>query len=296
MPRFINYGSINIDEVYGVAHFVQPGETLAAHSFAQLLGGKGANQSIALAHCGIAVEHWGKFAKHDQWILQNMQALGVDTQFLQPLANTPSGKAIIQVTPQGENAILLLGGANQAWQLEEVLQPIQTLQAGDWFLCQNETPFALEALAAAKAQGATTCWNPAPAPQNLPQDHQAWWKNLDYLILNQSEAQQLFASNQPEVIQQKLHNSSTQVIYTLGAAGGYYIHPDKILPYPAELAKVVDTTAAGDTFIGFFLGSMFKGIPLVDALSLAAKAAALCVSRPGAAPSIPYLAEINASK
>ena len=162
----INFGSINIDHVYQVDHFVQPGETLASNDYQVLLGGKGANQSIALANAGAEVSHVGCINHNDVHFKQAMIKHGINGRFIR-CTDTASGHAIIQVTPSGENAIFLFGGANQEISTQDIQAALADTQSGDWILLQNETSGTADVLAAAKAKGLKVAFNPAPMTNDI---------------------------------------------------------------------------------------------------------------------------------
>ncbi len=135
--KVFNFGSINVDMVYRVPHLVQPGETLASLSLETVLGGKGANQSVALARAGVNVHHIGRIGASDQWAAEQMAEAGVGMQAVE-LIEGPSGHAIIQVDDNGENSIILHGGANQSFDRDVLEKQLANAESGDWLLMQNE--------------------------------------------------------------------------------------------------------------------------------------------------------------
>jgi ribokinase len=288
MPRVLNLGSLNIDHVYRVPHFVRPGETLSSHLYSRFAGGKGLNQSIALAHGGAEVTHAGRIHRDDVWLRDLLAAHGVGTGALL-LGDTPSGHAIIQVSDAGENAIVLYGGANQELTAEDVETALQAYGPGDVLVLQNETSSVADALRLAKARGLTVVFNPAPmAPsvRDLPLDL------VDWLVVNETEAEALVgAGDLPALLQAAF--PQTTVVLTLGSKGAYCLGPRGDGFQAAMKVKAVDTTAAGDTFLGFFVAAILRGATESDALALGCRAAAFCVTRPGAAGSIPTLAELK---
>lgn len=284
-PKILNYGSLNIDHVYQVPHFVQPGETLTSTSLHMFAGGKGANQSVALARAGAAVFHAGKIGKDGLWLKEKLAQNGVNTQFIDE-GTLSNGHAMIQIDPQGENAILLYGGANQEIEKEEVICTLSKFEVGDCLLLQNEInliPFLIEQGA---KQQLEVCFNPAPFTPEV----------LDYplelvklLIVNEIEGAALTGmKNEEKMLEQlcKLFPKS-EILLTAGASGSYFASQSKMIHIPAFPANVVDTTAAGDTFIGYFLAARVQGKSLQEALNDATQAAALCVSKEGAMDSIP---------
>ncbi len=287
----INFGSINIDHVYQVPHFVQPGETMASSGYQQLLGGKGANQSIALAKAGSDVRHVGRINQADVHIKQAMIKHGIDCKYL-ACTDTPSGHAIIQVTPAGENAIVLFGGANLELDNQDVLKALDQVKSNDWVLLQNETSAIDLALLEAKRKGLKVAFNPAPMTESvksLPKEC------IDLLIVNEVEAEELSGQSELEQIEQffRTNWSHAEVIITLGKAGVRMLRKDKTLDIPAFVVDAVDTTAAGDTFIGYFLSAYSNHEDARQALIRGCAASAIAVTRIGAAQSIPESKEVD---
>lgn len=296
MPIY-NYGSINIDHVYRVPHLVRPGETLSSQDYQQVLGGKGANQSIALARAGSEVLHIGRYNLADQALVHTLIDAGVSPIYLATVTE-PSGHAIIQVDDQGENSIILYAGANHSFTPDQLVCCLQTAQAGDWLLLQNECSCTQEMIELAAARGLQLAFNPAPmqaAVKELPLER------LAVLFVNQVEVCQLLdlplepppaLADLVTLLQTRW--PTTLVVITLGAQGAASIYQGQLEFVPALPVQVVDTTGAGDTFTGYFLHAWMQGQPLRTALERAVKASALCVQRVGASSSIPYAAEVDA--
>lgn len=290
MASIFNFGSLNIDHVYRVDHFVAPGETLDSRSYERFPGGKGFNQSVALARAGIRVRHAGKIGADGRWLKQYLSESGADTTFVEE-TETPTGHAIIQVTPQGENSIILHGGANRAITPADATRMLASTRPGDWLLLQNEISAMPEILGIAARQGMTIALNPAPmndAILQLPLDL------VSVFILNEVEAGMLTGvrTESDMLAAMRRRFPKAAVVLTLGVKGARYADPTQELAVPALKVKAVDTTAAGDTFIGYFLAERLLGRDVKTALSTACKAAAICVTRPGAAVSIPRRDEI----
>ncbi|WP_416307277.1 ribokinase [Neptunicella sp. SCSIO 80796] len=287
----INLGSINIDHVYQVEHFVQPGETLASSDYQRVLGGKGANQSIALARAGIKVLHLGALNHADQDFKQQMIDYGVDCGRV-ALTDIASGHAIIQVIPSGENAIVLFGGANQQITQQAIQATVDNADSNDWFLTQNETAQVPQALQMARQAGLSVAYNPAPVTDVVKQVNPDW---VDLLIVNQTEAQVISGCDdlqtQIDYFQSQWPNS--QVLLTLGQSGAKMISKSSVLSVDAYDVQAVDTTAAGDTFIGFFLAAFCGGMEAGQAMQQACAAAAIAVTKAGAAQSIPALTDVQ---
>ncbi|SDK83791.1 ribokinase [Franzmannia pantelleriensis] len=297
MPRPVyNFGSINIDHVYRVPHLVRPGETLASRSFQQVLGGKGANQSLAMARAGGRIEHWGRLGQADAWALQILSQAGVgldDTE----LHDEPSGHALIQVDDQGENAIILHPGANHGFSDAAIEALLAKAQPGDSLLLQNECNGLDHLMRSAAQAGLEIAFNPAPmnaAAAALP------LSACQLLFVNRGEAAALVdlpESSSPrhllEALAQRLPD--TELVLTLGGDGVCYHSEHHQLMLPAQRVKAVDTTAAGDTFIGYFMAARQAGEAVIACLQRASTASALCVQREGAAPSIPLASEVEAA-
>jgi ribokinase len=287
----LNFGSINIDHIYRVEHFVQPGETLASCHLDIALGGKGANQSVAIARAGGMVKHVGRACKSDAWVFNYLQSCGVDISNVEPV-DEPSGHAIIQLDQHGENAIILHGGANQSFQLDYLKTLITKSQEGDYLLAQNECNGLSGIIEMALEAGLKIALNPAPmtdAIRLLP------LHRLDTLIVNQGEAQALSGKDSIDEMVDALAKSlpNTRVVITLGSKGVILMANGSIIKVPAVAATVVDTTGAGDTFVGYFLSALVDGLADLPALERACKAAALSVQTLGAMPSIPSLDQLS---
>ncbi|MFC3092737.1 ribokinase [Alteromonas sediminis] len=287
-----NLGSVNIDHVYQVDHFVQPGETMASTAYQQLLGGKGANQSVALARAGASVKHIGKLCKSDNQYVSMLTRYGVDCEHI-ALEETPSGHAIIQVTPEGENAIVLFGGANQTIASRDIEQALATASKDDWLLLQNETSALESAIAIAKQRGVRVAFNPAPmtdAVKELPLN------DIDLLIVNEVEGAMLTGCDDKAGILDycKQQWPNKDIILTLGKQGVCMLSQGQLVEVDAFTVDAVDTTAAGDTFIGFFLAAYSQNIDSQQALQRGCAASAISVTRAGAAQSIPNQSEVDA--
>lgn len=289
--KILNFGSLNLDHVYRVDHLVRPGETLSSQEYRQFCGGKGCNQSIAIARAGGKVFHAGKIGADGLALKERLEKDGVDASLLL-VGDVPTGHAIIQVNPQGENAIVLFGGANQAVTRADVERTFEGFQKGDWLLVQNEISAIPSILEQAAARGMTIVFNPAPVTPSVdryPLDL------VRYFILNEVEGAELTLETEPGRIISVLlkRYPSATIVLTLGAAGVWYREGDQFLKIPAIKVKPVDTTAAGDTFIGYLVAEIARKRDAESALRMACRAAALCVTRPGAADSIPTRREVE---
>lgn len=297
MMKILNFGSLNIDNVCQVPHFVRPGETLAANSFERFAGGKGLNQSLALARSGVTVCHAGRIGGDGIFLKEILAASGVDCRFLRVVPDELSGCAMIQVSDDGENCIVLYGGANQNISPEDIEEAFAAFDAGDILLIQNEINHLELIIAAAVKRQMRIFFNPAPMRENvLKLDLSA----ADTFIVNEIEGADLAGvaveSDYRTVIAalQKKY-PQTNILMTLGAQGAVYAgagETETVYSPACEVEKVVDTTAAGDTFIGYFLSGIVNGKTVAEALKTASKASAHCISIKGAANSIPYRNEL----
>ncbi len=295
--RILNFGSLNIDYVHRVEHIVRPGETIAGASLDVFAGGKGANQSVALARAGADVAHAGRVGEDGRWILEKLRGAGVDVSLIEVDPEVKTGHAVIQVDAEGENAILLHGGANQAVSPEQVSRVISKFGEGDVLLLQNEINGVPDLIRAAVDQGMSVCLNPAP----MTDDVRGWpLDKLSLLIVNETEGEALCGEADPWAMLPRLQamtggesgvasrgRSGGEVLVTRGSQGVLYLGQGEAIHQTAIETDVVDTTAAGDTFIGYFLASRAQGETVEACLTKAVAAAALCVSKAGAMDSIP---------
>lgn len=292
--NILSFGSLNLDKVYRVEHFVRPGETISGLSMEEHCGGKGLNQSIAMAKAGGHVWHAGCVGLGDGApLLHALQESGVDISLVRQL-DCPTGHAMIQVDQGGQNCILLYGGANQQITREQIDQTLDQFQPGDLLVLQNEINNLAYLMESAFQKGMTLVLNPSPMDQailSLPLER------VRYFLLNEVEAGELCGeetdeSQYPQLLLDRFPDS--RIVLTLGAKGCIYQDAHCRIEQPAYKVDTVDTTAAGDTFTGYFLASISKGIPVKEALKKASKAAAISVSRRGASVSIPTPEEVEA--
>jgi len=289
--KVINFGSINIDHVYEVEHFVRPGETLRSMSYRIYSGGKGANQSISLAKAGASVLHAGKIGTEGAWLKDRLHQIGVDTSLIET-TDTPTGHALIQVNTEGENAIIIHGGANETITDKDIKSVLAMGERGDCLLVQNEINNVNKIMQKAKEKDMLLVFNPAPmndGVKDYPLDL------VDIFIINEVEGEALTQQNDPETIvayMQKLYPQSKTVL-TLGTEGLIYGDDEEVISVPALKVEAIDTTGAGDTFIGYFLAELISGSQIEQCLKMGIKASALCVTRKGAGDSIPLRKEVE---
>ena len=289
--KILNLGSLNLDKVYCVDSFVKPGQTIMASDYKVFCGGKGLNQSVAIARAGVPVYHAGMIGA-DGGILRSMlNECGANTSFLWR-SDCDSGHAAIQVEPSGQNCIIVYGGANRDIRESHLDEALSVLSPGDILLTQNETSCVAYAIRAARLKGAKIAFNPSPITPELksyPLDL------VDIFILNEVEGAELSGccdsyEKMLSALTDRFPNA--EFVLTVGRDGAYYKKGGEVLHQPAFQVETVDTTAAGDTFCGFFLASLAKGYTPREALLFATSAAAISVGRSGAAPSIPMWNEM----
>ena len=282
-----NLGSINADHVYRVPHLPGPGETLAAGSMQTGLGGKGANMSVASARAGSHVAHIGAVGADGLWARNRLMEYGVDTRHIAQL-DVPTGHAIINVDDAGENAITLFSGANQMIEENAISAALSVGRTGDILVMQNETNAQVIATQIGSNLGFRVCYAAAPFDADAVK---AVLPFLDFLILNQIEARQLETALGIKIEDLKV----ADIIVTLGSDGARWLNAAKGVDQQFEALKVtpVDTTGAGDTFTGYVLSALDRGMSMGQAISLAMRAAALMVTRMGTADVIPDLKEVE---
>lgn len=225
------------------------------------------------------------------WLLRRLEQEGVDTTHVS-LGEATTGHAIIQVVPDGENAIVLYGGANRLITEADVASALSSCSAGDYLLVQNETSSVAQAIQIARARGMHIVFNPAPMTADV---HHYPLGLVDVFVLNETEAEALTGKTDPEEVGARMCElfPRAAAVLTLGSKGATYFDADSTHHEPALPVDTVDTTAAGDTFIGFFLAELMQTGDPVKALAKGCRAAAICVTRAGASDSIPTRHELE---
>lgn len=290
--KILSFGSLNYDHVYEVDHFTEPKETQSSLSYIRNFGGKGLNQSIALAKAGMDVFHAGRLGSDGQDFIDYLNEYNVKTDYLLKDDSLTTGHAIIEVC-KGQNRIILHGGANQAIDNKQIDEVLKHFDDNDILLIQNEISSLDYLINTAKEKGLKIVFNTAPMNDKVftyPLD------KIDIFIVNEIEAAGLVKTdtNDIDLIINKLKDSFKDkiIIMTVGEKGSYYICNDEIIHQDAYIVDVVDTTAAGDTFTGFFLASYLKDKDIKKALDIAAKASSITVQAKGAARSIPSINDL----
>lgn len=291
MAQVYCLGSLNLDFVYQVDSIVSPGQTIKSLEVQTHLGGKGGNQSIALARAGANVSHIGSIGADGIELRRNLESNGVNVQFVR-VGEVRTGHAIIQVQRSGQNAIIVEAGANGSISEELIRTALETAEPEDWLLAQNETNLVPWAIEYAKKRGVRIAYNPSPFDAETVT---AVLPYLDLIILNETEGRDLTGESDPLLIIKGVRGRAPRldIALTLGGDGAYLASNEETYFQPAQKVTAVDTTGAGDTFLGYLLGSHTRGIDKKNALERASRAAAVCVTRRGAAASIPLAVEID---
>lgn len=291
--KLLDFGSLNIDHTYQLPHLVRPGETLASDSYHKSEGGKGFNQAVALAKAGQEVYLAGAIGQDGLFLRDYLQELGVHTEHLCVL-DAPTGHAMIQLDTEGQNCIILFGGTNGMITEAMIDEVLADFGAGDYLLLQNEISHVDSIICAAHAKGMHIILNPSPMSPELL----TWPLELvEWFILNEIEGADITGKTQPEEMLDELlrRYPACHVVLTLGERGSVYADATQRIDQSIVSAHTVDTTAAGDTFTGYFIHALLQGEAIQQALKTAACASAITVSRPGAGRSIPAAEEVQAA-
>ena len=271
--KVLCFGSLNIDYVYRVDHVVRLGETEKSEEVSVNCGGKGLNQSVALARAGMTVSHAGLVGRDGQGLLDKCAENG------------------IQVDGEGNNSILLYGGANQCMTRAFIDEVLEGFEKDDVILLQNEINLLHAIIDKAYDRGMQIFLNPSPYHEAL---EKCDLRKISCFLLNEIEGEQMTGETKPEKILEVMHEKypSAKIVLTLGKEGSLYLDDASMVQQEAFRVKAVDTTAAGDTFTGYFLYSQAAGMTPKEGLEVASKAAALTVTRHGAMDSIPTMEEV----
>ncbi|MBR1758924.1 MAG: ribokinase [Lachnospiraceae bacterium] len=288
--KILNFGSTNIDMTFTLDHIVQPGETISSYGMEIHPGGKGLNQSVALGRAGAEVWHGGLIGNDGAFLRDVLVDAGVHCDYLYD-TDGPNGNALIQVDKNGQNCIVLFGGSND--KVTETLadEILSHFDAGDYLLLQNEINLDAYIIDRAYEKGMIIVLNPSPYNEKM---EQCDLSKVTYFLMNEVEGAQITGKTAPkEILAEALRRwPHAKIVLTLGGDGCCYQNAEEYCEQGIFKVKAVDTTAAGDTFTGYFLASVMRGEPVKRALKLASKASSIAVGRPGASPSIPMADEV----
>ena len=292
MMKILNYGSLNYDYVYTVPHIAAEGETISAEGMECHLGGKGLNQSVAIARAGSRVYQGGAAGSDGDRFFEFCAANGVSTEFIERMEGA-CGCAFIQVDSSSENCIVLYSGTNKRQSREHIDQVLESFEEGDLLILQNEINELPYLIDRAYERGMRIVLNPSPYNSQVEESD---LNKIEFFLLNEVEGEQISGSREPEKIlsYMKRRFPEAKVVLTLGSQGALYEDSRQKICQPAFPAPAVDTTAAGDTFTGYFIHGIACQDSVRKSLESAAKAAAIAVSRKGAADSIPWAGEVEA--
>ena len=292
--KVLNFGSLNIDYVYDVDNFVKKGETISSKGLNVFCGGKGLNQSVALARAGAEVYHAGMIGKDGKFLLDFLKNSRVNTDNVMIRDDIRTGNAIIQRDSSGDNCIILFAGANRSITREYVDKVLGKFESGDYIVLQNEISELPYIVDNAHRMGMKIVLNPSPMDERIGELNLSF---VDYFLLNETEALKLSGIDEfdSKKCMEGLVNTykGAGVLITLGDKGAIYSDGKIFVEQNVVKTEVVDTTAAGDTFTGYFVNGILEGREMKDALREAAAAASIAVSKIGAAPSIPAMNEVK---
>lgn len=292
--KIVNLGSLNVDHVYRVDRFLLPGETKASKGLNDNAGGKGLNQSIAAARTGAEVYHAGYFGSGSEMLRRVLAEAGVHMDWMEDHMDIPCGHTVIQVDDQGQNCILLFGGTNTCLTEDYIDRVLDQCTPDDMLLLQNETNLIPYIIEAAARRGIPVAMNAAPMDEGV-KDYPIG--KLRWLIVNEIEGAGLAGGGSFEEIMANLTAAypQTGILLTLGSDGAWFHDGERDIRMGcAKVPHVVDTTAAGDTFLGYFLAGMLDKMDPAQALRRATYASALTIQSPGAADSIPTVDQVEA--
>ena len=288
--KIIVFGSFNIDKVYSLPRLPQQGETLYCDKYEVHVGGKGLNQALAFGNAGAQVLAAGRVGADGDYLTDYLAVHGVDISLVDR-GDGYTGHTIIEVDPEGQNQMILFGGANREITPGYCDKILEAHRDADLIMMQYETSCVEYMIEAAHRAGIPTALNPSPyvdAVKNLPYD------KVEYIIANESEGAAITGESDGPAIAGSLRGlNHGKVILTLGAGGSIYSDGDVTVRVPAFRVDAVDTTGAGDTFTGYCLYHLLSGDSPENALRTASAASAIEVTRPGAAETIPTPEEVE---
>lgn len=290
--KIYNFGSLNVDRVYGVEDFVRAGETILAKSLSFFPGGKGLNQTIALARAGANVYHVGCIGRDGGILKDTLVENQVPLTYVKEM-DADGGHTALQVSESGQNAIIVYSGTNHMLTENFVDEVMQTIEPGDYVLMQNEINLVPYIIRKAKEAGAQVALNPSPITKELMSYP---LEMVDLFIVNEIEGEAVTGEKEPQKILTAFREKypHAKIVLTLGSEGSCYQDETTFAMQEIYKNTVVDTTGAGDTYCGYLLTCLMEGVPVKEALHMATAASSIAVSRQGAAPSIPKREEVEA--
>lgn len=290
--KIYNFGSLNVDRVYGVEDFVRAGETILAKSLSFFPGGKGLNQTIALARAGANVYHVGCIGRDGGILKDTLVENQVPLTYVKEL-DADGGHTALQVSESGQNAIIVYSGTNHMLTENFVDEVMQRIEPGDYVLMQNEINLVPYIIRKAKEAGAQVALNPSPITKELMSYP---LEMVDLFIVNEIEGEAVTGEKEPQKILTAFREKypHAKIVLTLGSEGSCYQDETTFAMQEIYKNTVVDTTGAGDTYCGYLLTCLMEGVPVKEALHMATAASSIAVSRQGAAPSIPKREEVEA--
>ena len=289
--KIYNFGSLNVDRVYGVEDFVRAGETILAKSLSFFPGGKGLNQTIALARAGANVYHVGCIGRDGGILKDTLVENQVPLTYVKEM-DADGGHTALQVSESGQNAIIVYSGTNHMLTENFVDEVMQTIEPGDYVLMQNEINLVPYIIRKAKEAGAQVALNPSPITKELMSYP---LEMVDLFIVNEIEGEAVTGEKEPQKILAAFREKypHAKIVLTLGSEGSCYQDETTFAMQEIYKNTVVDTTGAGDTYCGYLLTCLMEGVPVKEALHMATAASSIAVSRQGAAPSIPKREEVE---
>ena len=292
--KILNFGSCNVDYVYSVLSLVKVGEAIHSDSLGVFAGGKGLVQSIALSKAGAKVYHAGLVGGDGDFLIDVLSSNGVNVDLVKRVDGA-SGHAIIQRDIDGKNGIIVFKGTNGMVDKTFVDFVLDNFNKGDIILLQNEISGIDYIIDGAYEKGLLIVLNPSPITFDIKEID---LNKISYLIVNKKECERFFGSDNPQTVFERIKSSAKnlKVVLTLSADGSYYIDQNEILYCPAFKVKVVDTSAVGDAFTGYFVSEIALGKNPFNAIKTASTASALTVQKTGSFVSIPSRLEVEKAK
>lgn len=300
MSDIVVLGSLNMDLIVRTERIPRPGETVHGFGFSMVPGGKGANQAAAAARLGADVTMLGRVGQDafGDAMLDNMMMQGVETGYILRDRREPSGIALIQIQEDGDNSIVVAPGANGRVSIDDVDRATELIWGASFLVVQFEVPLPVvrHAIGVAASKGVPVVLNPAPAYAV----DSSFLEGVTFLVVNETEAETLTGLAVSDLSGARAAGIELQamgvpvVIVTLGGEGALLVAEGKPLHVPARKVKVVDTTAAGDAFIGGLVASLDRGLDLPDAVRYATCAGSLATTVLGAQTSLPDKAAVDA--